>query len=587
LTFVPQKGELMMKKMRKTRLAMAVAGAAASGLVMAQGYDLGQLVVFPYYTVNGGWQSLFNVTNTTSAALAVKVRFHEAQNSRDVLDFNILMSPYDAWTGWIEPNAATGGMVLKTTDNSCTSPQFDHAVGLPAKKAAYTGDFADGGNTDAARLAEGYVELMVMGKCGPTEDCFKADAFGDNSNKPGIGYLTQHVNGTPRDCTLADKYFEARNTDGTAAADPWDGTEVPGNGNPIAAGTAAVTDGQADPRGYSAIVNEGQLEFPLKGNLSLVNVANGVAGGEAALHFGDIIGYYGEGSGNLVTAQQFPWFLEPTMATAPSGTIWDASYLREFELDEFTEASVLNEWSSNPDLGVATDWIVTFPTKGFHVDQFCSQVQANNNRWRYDGSTVLACADPVTDAPLTINDYLPNDSGNDDGSRVATDPPSVAPFANRWANGQSNITLAYTLYDREEGTASASGTAPSPAPPTPLPQMPYEANVIAFTSAADPNRDGFAVPAGSAVASANAQQIDASAILSGAPYGWMDVAMPCKVDDNVTSTGEGGCYSFNNKLYGLPVTGFLMKTRTFGTPDMHYGQMQGHGYRPGWPDGIY
>ena len=71
----------MMKMKRKTGLAMAVggaiAGAAASGVVLAQGDDMGQVVSFPYYTVSGGWQTLYNVTNTTSAALAVKVRFHE------------------------------------------------------------------------------------------------------------------------------------------------------------------------------------------------------------------------------------------------------------------------------------------------------------------------------------------------------------------------------------------------------------------------------------------------------------------------------------------------------------------------------
>ena len=48
---------------------------------------------------------------------------------------------------------------------------------------------------------------------------------------------------------------------------------------------------------------------------------------------------------------------------------------------------MINEWSSNPDLGVATDWIVNFPTKGFHVDQFCNLIQANNNRWRYEGAS--------------------------------------------------------------------------------------------------------------------------------------------------------------------------------------------------------
>jgi hypothetical protein len=398
------------------------------------------------------------------------------------------------------------------------------------------------------------------------------------------------------DCATADSYFKARNPTGTGKPLQWTvNSDVPGSGNPIAAGDAAVTDGVlGDPRGYNSLTYAGdfsdyaQLAYPLKGNETLVNIANGVAGGNAALHFGGVIGSYGEvAAPNLVTAQQYPWFLEPTMATAPSGELWNAQGLSYLEYGEFNELALLNEWSSNPDLGVATDWIVTFPTKGFHVDQFCDQIQANNNAWRVDGSTVLACDDKVpADYAVAppVNGAATDDSGNTDGTRNPAYPPSLGPFANRWADGKSNIVLDYTLYDREEGSQQGSETAPSPAPPTPLPEMPYEANVLAFTSIADPNRDGFALPEGSAVASPNAQQIDASAILSGAPNGWMDVVLPCS-DDGSTDVY---CYTDSNyqSPAGLPVTGFMVKTRTFGTPDMHYGQIQNHGYRPGFNYGL-
>ena len=49
---------------------------------------LGQALIFPYYTVRGGWMTLFGVTNTSDQIVAVKVRFRESYNSRDVLDFN-------------------------------------------------------------------------------------------------------------------------------------------------------------------------------------------------------------------------------------------------------------------------------------------------------------------------------------------------------------------------------------------------------------------------------------------------------------------------------------------------------------------
>jgi len=182
----------------------------------------------------------------SQAALAVKVRLHEAVNSRDVLDFNVLMSPHDVWSAYLAPNA-TGGATLKTDDNSCTS-QIIAAAGLSTAKLAYTGANADSGPTTAERSKEGYVELIVMGECSgkstDTSGCFAAHADGATGG-PGIGYLTQHVEGTPCDCTTADSYFEAQ-------APAWDGSSIPTNGNPIAAGTAATP---ADPPGYGPVTD--------------------------------------------------------------------------------------------------------------------------------------------------------------------------------------------------------------------------------------------------------------------------------------------------------------------------------------------
>jgi len=565
----------MMKETRITRLAaalgVAVAGAAATDAALAVGDSMGQIVTFPYYTVQGGMSTFFNVTNTTTAALAVKVRFHEAVNSRDVLDFNILMSPKDAWTGYILPNA-NGGVTLMTDDNSCTSPLIP-ATGLTTAKLAYTGVNADSGPDGADRSKEGYVELMVMGECdGQSTDssgCFSATADGPQGILgPGIGYLTEHVDGKPRDCETADAYFAPRNVTGVGGV-PWDETSIPTNGNPIAAGSRALTPQgssatpQPDPRGYNGIYQP----RPLKGNLTLLDISNGIAGGNAALHHSYII----PPGSNMVTAQNFPYFLEPTVSTAPSGHIWDTSDIYGFEF--FVGATnVVNEWSSNPDNGVATDWIVNFPTKAYHVDQFCNVMQANNNRWRYAGAVaggsplpcVTSTSDPNTDLVAGV-DYSPSlGSGNADGTRVAGYYPTVAPFEERFADGKSDITASYSLYDRSEGGKAASGTAPSPAPPAELPSLPHETNVVAFTSVDDPNV---------ATESPNAQPIDASAILNGALYGWANLSFPqapAAVYDDVGQLGQGY----------LPVTGFLVKTRTFGTPDSHYGQIQDHGYQP-------
>jgi hypothetical protein len=292
------------------------------------------------------------------------------------------------------------------------------------------------------------------------------------------------------------------------------------------------------------------VPYPLKGNLTLLDISNGIAGGNAALHIGNILPTGNE----LVTAQQYPWFLEPTIATAPGGVLWNTTDLDVLEA-RINASNVINEWLTNPDNGVASDWVVTFPTKGFHVDQFCNQIQANNSQYRNNG------ANPGSDVPVacatgTSADAEPGlTAGVDFDVAGGLNPlgPTVAPFEERFADGKSDITTLYGLFDREEGGRTASGTAPSPAPPSVLPLMPHEANVIGFTSADDPN---------SAVESPNVQPVDASAILNDAPYGWADLTFPDAENSE------------------LPVTGFMVKTRTFGTPDKHYGQIQNHGYKP-------
>jgi hypothetical protein len=296
----------------------------------------------------------------------------------------------------------------------------------------------------------------------------------------------------------------------------------------------------------------------------------------------------------MVTAQNYPYFLEPTAPTVQSGYIWNTTNFDMLEA-RIASTNVVNEWSSNPDNGVATDWIVTFPTKGFHVDQFCDTIQANNNRWRFIGAipgtaeedpptaqgggaggVPLNCATTTSDPTLDLTpdtDYsvaLNVDGAVDnDGTReltLNTVGLPVDPFETRFADGKSEITVQYDLFNREEGGRTASGTAPSPAPPTPLPSLPYEANIVAFTSESDPNV---------ATESANAQTIDASAILSGALYGWADLSFPSATAG--VYTGMSGILAADE---ALPVTGFLLKTRTFGTPDKHYGQIQDHGYVP-------
>ena len=110
-------------------------------------------------------------------------------------------------------------------------------------KPAYTGTFSDGGPDTAGSPAGRLRRADRYGRVPGRRESLLADADTTTEGaQPGIGYLTKHVDGTPVDCATADTYFVAR--------DPaWDGSSIPTNGNPIAAGirgldplTRAATD---------------------------------------------------------------------------------------------------------------------------------------------------------------------------------------------------------------------------------------------------------------------------------------------------------------------------------------------------------
>ena len=146
--------------------ALGVTGAAQAVSVNPDG--LGQALIYPYYTVRdqvagAPFNSLLSVVNSTASAKAVKVRFLEGKNSREVLDFNLYLSPKDVWTAAVIPTA--GGAGVFTADKSCTTPTVSSSASSPTEfvNYAYTGGSADGADTSLDRTREGYVEIIEMG----------------------------------------------------------------------------------------------------------------------------------------------------------------------------------------------------------------------------------------------------------------------------------------------------------------------------------------------------------------------------------------------------------------------------------------
>ena len=151
-------------------LGAASANAAQPASVSPEG--IGQVLIYPYYTVRNGWSTLLSIVNNDLAnGKAVKLRFLEGKNGAVVASANVFLAPNDMWTAAVLPGGANGAPQLVSNDESCTYPLLRVAKTATGQTTQPTLSFdtkaivADG---DAIalqtidRLREGYFEAIEM-----------------------------------------------------------------------------------------------------------------------------------------------------------------------------------------------------------------------------------------------------------------------------------------------------------------------------------------------------------------------------------------------------------------------------------------
>lgn len=509
---------------------------------------LGQAMIFPYYTVRGGKSSIINIFNTGNTTIVAKVRFHESHNSRDVLDFNLVLSPFDKWSGTIENNA-TSGAVFKTRDSSCTVPQIP-STGVPLNATAYnSAAFADAdADQTVDRLREGYVEVIAMGTATSANAGFSFGGF-VAPNTGNVAYNSTHVNGVPRSCNNVDAAFVVNSGVAAGQAPASSGTGFFTAADAVAA-PLNIAGGNGAPLAASEFDGMFTGNNPLRGALTIVDTTSGVGFGTAAVAIADFqdpaailasplngIGANGNFA-NLVTAQRLPYFLEPTLASRDG--LWTTTGLADVEAS-MAANTVINEWANNPINGANTDWVIQFPTKAFHVDipyastnpnVGCSDtnIQAATNRWRGNGlvgATNAACAAGV----------------------AATLPP----FTSRFTSTGSPVQVTAVTVDKEERQAVAGGVSFSPAQPTAGTSIPWESNVVTFSGAG-----------GTSVLASDSPELALTPVAS----------IP-----NSDSNGQALLTLGPAGGLPLPVIGFVAKERNQGDATLSFGQIMQHSYR--------
>ncbi len=304
-----------MNTFKKKSLYAALAGVSALGMAgAAQAVNvnpdgLGQVLIYPYYTVRStaagnAYNSLLSVVNSTASAKAVKVRFLEGKNSREVLDFNLYLSPRDVWTAAIVPTANAAG--ITTADVSCTVPKITGTVEFV--NYAYASDPA-GGSLDRTR--EGYVEIIEMG-----------DVTG------AVAATVTHVNGVPACGAILADDTAVQNSLVLGTGGLFGGIQLVN----VNAGSATATD---------ATALEAWRQPP-----------NGPVYGNPSAPAPDL-------------TQAAP--AQATVYRAGTATTYSFATGIDAVSAAIMHDSLMNEIIQDTGTRSATDWVVTFPTKRFYV----------------------------------------------------------------------------------------------------------------------------------------------------------------------------------------------------------------------------
>jgi len=156
-----------MKKILPVAVLAALAGVNAAQAVHVNSDGLGQVLLYPFYTTESLQDTYINLVNTTDEYKAVKIRILESMNSREVLDFNLYLSPWDHWSATITADGPDAVATLTSADTSCTVPVAVSAgATIPFRTFEFDGSRA-GSDADSVsgveRTREGYVEVIEMG----------------------------------------------------------------------------------------------------------------------------------------------------------------------------------------------------------------------------------------------------------------------------------------------------------------------------------------------------------------------------------------------------------------------------------------
>ncbi|MEH6585328.1 MAG: hypothetical protein V7720_02160 [Halioglobus sp.] len=506
-------------------ISAGYAGAVSAQAEVAAETELGDLAIVPYYTVMEGYSTGVNIINTSAKTQVLKFRFRRAVDSMDALDFNVVLSPKDMYTGFIGTDGED--IFWTSNDNSCVAPAYGN-LDAADNQFQMPGLYRLGAET-------GYIEIISMGS--------------PLTEGAPIAVSAKHDSeGMPADCAaVRDNFFASKKL---------------ASGAPDLTKRGVINSAQTHQYDSKGVAQASMFEASpdsLKVSYFIKSDETGVEFGDNAVHVAGFLATPAMTNQQAgIFSQDLQGFDHPDLnggspldiLPPANGGLGVDSRGKYNELrDILGSAALINDWSKNTveSLGatVDTDWVVTLPGQYVMLDlgQYLLSGGAGGgaaNCLRLDAALARNAANPTS--PI--------------GDVEACDFRDIP------------LTASFTVYDREEqGIIIEEGDlVVSPSPPTSVPDQALkdEVNVIQWGE----------TPVLNAPVSVTVPTPD------GSKFGWAALTTQ-PVDANLAICDFDVFAADYNCLTAVtgttPVVGFAVWQRAFdANPGSNYGRIVEH-----------